>query len=82
MGRRRINKNILAVGQLSVLVLLQCFFRPLGMFFSLKTFQDEQSIAIKANKFTVFEILKNIYSVSSLSLHVESTDSMIMCNCA
>ena len=48
----------------------------------MKTFEDEWYIDIKANKFTTLEILREIfgiviYCVSALSLHIESTDSMI-----
>ena len=47
----------------------------------MKTLEDEWYIVIKAYQFTVFEILRDVfvvsYFVSTLSLHVESTDSII-----
>ena len=55
---------------------------PLGMLFIMKSLKDEWYIVIKAYKFTDFEILRDffvliIHSVSELSLHIESTDSLI-----
>ena len=35
-------ENILAVWQLSGLVLSQCFFTPLGVLFPMKTLKDER----------------------------------------
>ena len=69
----------------SGLVLLRHFFAPLGMLFLMKTLEDEWYIVIKAYNFTIYEILRNlfcvlIYCMSTLSLHMESTDSMIS-NC-
>ena len=46
----------------------------------MKTLEDEWYVFIKDYKLTVFEllfVLPYIYSVSMLSLHIESTDSMI-----
>ena len=58
------------------------FFVPLGVLFIMKTPEDEQSIVIKANKplpllrfGEIFCII--IYCMSALSLHTESTDSII-----
>jgi len=64
------------------LVPLRCFLVLLGVLLVKKTLEDEQYVFIKAYKLTVFEILINffciaIYCVSALSLHIESTDSMI-----
>ena len=44
--------------------------------------ENERYVVIKAYKFTIFEILGeffciNIYCMSALSLHIESTDSII-----
>jgi len=39
--RRKRKKNILAVWQLSGLVLSRCFLAPLGVLFVMKTFKDE-----------------------------------------
>jgi len=50
----------------------------------MRTLKDESCVVIKAYKFTVFEILKEflyiiIYCMSVLlSLHIESTTSMIL----
>ena len=47
----------------------------------MKTLEGEWHVVIKACKFTVFEILGDfcviIYCMSTLSLHIESTNSMI-----
>jgi len=53
-----------------------------GVLFITKTLKDEWYVVINAYKFTVFEILRDflgivIYCVSALSLHIESTDSII-----
>ena len=74
-------KNILAICRLSGLVLLQCFFASVGIFFIMKTLKDEPYVVIKAYKFTAFEILRVfsciiIYCVSALSLRIQSTDSI------
>ena len=48
----------------------------------MKTLKDEWYVAIKAYKFTVFEILRDfciiIYCMSVLSLHIQSTNSIIL----
>jgi len=54
------------------------FFVPLGVLLVMKALEDEWYIVIKP----VFEILRDffcisIYCVSTLSLHIESIDSMI-----
>ena len=50
-------EDILAIWQLSGLVLSWCFFIPLGVLFIMKTLEDEEYVIIKAYRFTVFEIL-------------------------
>jgi len=49
------------------------------MFLDMKTLKDEWYIAIKAYKFTVSEIWRDIiiYCASALSRHIESTNSMV-----
>ena len=44
-----------------------------------KTLEDGWYVVINAYKFTIFEIWGDffVYRVSALSLHIESTDSMI-----
>ena len=71
--KKKKKKNLLAVWQPSGSVLLQCFFVPLGILFIMKTLKDV----------TIFEILRDFfciitYRLSPLSLHVESTNSMII----
>ena len=53
-------------------------FAPLGMFV-IKTLEVEWHVVTKAYKFTVFErfFCIIVYCVSTLLLHIESTDSMI-----
>jgi len=59
----RPKKNILAFWRLSGSVLSRCFLAPLGVIFAMKTPEFDKFVLA--------------YSVSALSLHVESTDSMI-----
>ena len=77
--KKKETKNILAVWQLSGVVLLQGFFAPLYMLLVKKTLENEWYIVIKAYKFTISKILRDfciiIYRMSELSLHIESTDS-------
>ena len=47
----------------------------------MKTLEDGWYVVINAYKFTVLEIWRDfLYCVSTLSLHIESTDSMICGN--
>ena len=69
----------MAVWWLSSSVLSQCFLAPLGVFFVMKTLEDERKGVITAYNLAVLEIQKFVcISVSALSLHIESTDSMII----
>jgi len=45
-------------GHLVTSLLSWWFFMPVGMLFVMKTLKDEWHIAIKAYKFTIFEILR------------------------
>ena len=47
--KKKKKKPILAIWR----VLLQRFFTPLGMFFFMKTLEDEQYVVIKCYKFTI-----------------------------
>ena len=72
----------LAVWRLSGSVLSRCFLPPLGVFFVMKTLEDEWQGVITAYKLALLEILRifriSIYCMSALSLHIESTDSMML----
>jgi len=61
--------------------LIDAFFATLGVMVVRKTLGGEQHIAIKAYKFATFEILRFFgiiaYCMLMLSLHIESTDSII-----
>ena len=53
---------------------------PFLQYCSVKTLEDEWYVVIKAYNFTAFEIERffgTIYCMSALSLHTETTDSMI-----
>ena len=54
-------KYILAVWSRSGSVLSQCFLVPLGVFFVMKTLEDERQGVIVAYKLAVSEILRNLY---------------------
>ena len=60
---------------------MRCFLSPLGVLFVMKTLEDEQWVVITVYKLDVLEILRDfcisMYYASALSLHIESTDSMI-----
>jgi len=62
-------EEILADWQLSGLVLLQCFFMPVGVLFIMKILKDERHIVIKAYKFAVFEILRGCLLSCIVCLH-------------
>ena len=71
-------KLILAIWQFFSSVLFLCIFTLLGVLVVPKTFEDEWYIVNKDYKFTAFEIFLGLsYIVSVISLHIESTDSMI-----
>ena len=53
LKKKKRKKTILAIWRLSGLVLLQCFFAPMGVLFVIKTLEDEQYVVIKAYKFIV-----------------------------
>ena len=61
----------------------RCFLVPLGVLFIMKTLENEWQDVITAYKLAVLEILRNLFvlaytCVSVLSLHIESTDSMMI----
>ena len=67
------------------MVLLRRFFTTRGVLLVMKTFEDERYVVIKAYKCTVSEIWRDSfvlaynYRVYVISLHTESTDSVIHC---
>ena len=77
--KKKIKERCLAIRQLSVSVLLRCFFAPLGILSVMKTVEVEWYMV--AYKFTFFEIFERLFCIiiccmSVLSLHIQSTDSM------
>ena len=77
-------KNILAVWQLSTLVLSRCFLAPLGVLLVKKTLKDEQQVVMTAYNLAVLEILRDFFVLACITrpcypfIYVESTDSMII----
>ena len=72
-------KNNLPVLRVIGLVLLRWVFVTLGVLLDMKTLEDDWYVVIRAYKCTVSErfFCISIYCVSVVSLHTESTDSMI-----
>ena len=67
------------------MVLSRRFFAMRGVLLVMKTLEDERYVVIKAYKCTVSEIWRDFfvlaynYCVYVVSLHTESTDSVILC---
>jgi len=57
----RLKKNILTVLLLLSWVLTRCFLTPLGVLLVMKKLEDEQYVAIKAYKLTIFEIWRDFH---------------------
>jgi len=72
-------KNILAIWQLSGLVLSWCFFHATRHVLGHEALKNGWYIVIKACKFTISRLFCIIiYCVSVLFLYIESTDSIIL----
>jgi len=48
-------------------VLSRCFLAPLGVLLVMKTLEDERYVVIKAYKFTVFEIWRDLIVLSYIA---------------
>ena len=75
----------MAIWRLSGLVLSRFILAPLGVLFIMKTLEDERWGVITAHNLSCFGdfekfVFISIYCVSALSLHIDSTNSMIGSN--
>ena len=65
--KKKKKENILAVWWLSGSVLSQCFLVPLGVFFVMKTRENEWYGVITAYKLAVLEILINLFVLAYIA---------------